>query len=495
MKTMKAQSVLLALALTTGLISIPTVAQAAPTQKAAYWSLYQGTATGIKAEAGKKPVNLGPGGKPVADVDPTSVGSPRATKTPPGKKDVKDDAARAKQAKKIFTKSSPPAATTSPSSTTSKSVSPQTPAESLNGPQSYETLDPSYCWWNDDPQVLEVYSHLYECSGGLVDATSYDSQYRVIGHAWLHVWTYNEAWSANPNYTWAPTQVLYRQTWTLDHLEGDTTGFEDLTFQLGTRCRPSDEILSTCTTTGPSTTTGAALELTDPVTVEEAITFSPNFLGAIDGDFSLIYFQSTQYIAITSGNAVHPLLDFGQDRVRCDSGFSLVHLKAYFGGSNGCVFETTNGLLSYYTRLDVSNPDIRESSQHVADALNSNNNPSVTIYPPRTGLRVIPGTPDYPLTRGYERVDSLLVAAACDLYFPGYAAQVKDCDEYAFASTDQGAANPFYDFSVRAISRSDNRSSGTYLQWWYETYRMLPTVDHFAVYVNVPCLDCSCQVC
>jgi hypothetical protein len=56
-----------------------------------------------------------------------------------------------------------------------------------------------------------------------------------------------------------------------------------------------------------------------------------------------------------------------------------------------------------------------------------------------------------------------------------------DCDEYPFASTYEGAGSGG-DFSVRGISRSDNRLAGTRLGDWYNTFRIL---DRQPFYVAV----------
>lgn len=60
----------------------------------------------------------------------------------------------------------------------------------------------------------------------------------------------------------------------------------------------------------------------------------------------------------------------------------------------------------------------------------------------------------------------------------------QDCDEYPFASTEEGAANPFWDFSVRAVPLSQNRSAGGVLRWYYFSDRIL-YYDHDRFYVEI----------
>ncbi|WP_406209751.1 NucA/NucB deoxyribonuclease domain-containing protein [Streptomyces sp. NBC_01017] len=49
----------------------------------------------------------------------------------------------------------------------------------------------------------------------------------------------------------------------------------------------------------------------------------------------------------------------------------------------------------------------------------------------------------------------------------------QDCDEWPFASTREGAANTYWDFSVRAVTRGVNRSAGTQAKNFYVDSRVL----------------------
>jgi hypothetical protein len=57
----------------------------------------------------------------------------------------------------------------------------------------------------------------------------------------------------------------------------------------------------------------------------------------------------------------------------------------------------------------------------------------------------------------------------------------QQCDEYPFASTLEGAANPYWDFSVKAVPQRDNSVAGAQLTNYYTNDRILawdPTLDH-----------------
>lgn len=78
---------------------------------------------------------------------------------------------------------------------------------------------------------------------------------------------------------------------------------------------------------------------------------------------------------------------------------------------------------------------------------------------------------------------------------------VDQCDEYPFASTLEGAAHPSWDFSVKAVPKSDNASAGGMLQQYYLNDRILaydydlpkpPDInDRFYVEITAPCGSCG----
>lgn len=64
---------------------------------------------------------------------------------------------------------------------------------------------------------------------------------------------------------------------------------------------------------------------------------------------------------------------------------------------------------------------------------------------------------------------------------PPYDTATKDCDEYPFQSTDEGASSVTWDFSVRAVPFSENRAAGGLLTWYYFSDRILHRSDAFWV--------------
>lgn len=54
-----------------------------------------------------------------------------------------------------------------------------------------------------------------------------------------------------------------------------------------------------------------------------------------------------------------------------------------------------------------------------------------------------------------------------------YDTSTQDCDEYPFAVTQEGAASPIWDFSVRAVDLTHNRRAGNYLMQYHQWDRIL----------------------
>ncbi|GGZ81629.1 hypothetical protein ACH5AJ_15165 [Streptomyces rochei] len=110
---------------------------------------------------------------------------------------------------------------------------------------------------------------------------------------------------------------------------------------------------------------------------------------------------------------------------------------------------------------------------------------------PPSSTKKIPGqTADEPLTRLYtdtaRRDRNRAVAVSnCRKYFgPDYATGGKECDEFPFASTYQGAAGSEYDpyqlpnnFSVQALDGTQNGNAGNLLGQFVSKYRILDGPD------------------
>ncbi|MGW5481802.1 NucA/NucB deoxyribonuclease domain-containing protein [Streptomyces sp. NPDC004008] len=73
-------------------------------------------------------------------------------------------------------------------------------------------------------------------------------------------------------------------------------------------------------------------------------------------------------------------------------------------------------------------------------------------------------------------------ARGCQAQWPNYSSQGKDCDEYPFSTTKEGAYNANGNFSARALTSKDNQKAGSQLSTWYNDDRIL---DGDAFYVNV----------
>ncbi|MFC6064344.1 NucA/NucB deoxyribonuclease domain-containing protein [Streptomyces ochraceiscleroticus] len=117
---------------------------------------------------------------------------------------------------------------------------------------------------------------------------------------------------------------------------------------------------------------------------------------------------------------------------------------------------------------------------------------------PYMSAKDVPGrVPAKPLNRLYEdtnRADTnrRRAVAQCKRFYGDYAKAGKECDEYPFASTYQGAAQSEYDpeakkfnFSVKAIPKADNKAGGDLLKGFYGKNRMLDgTEDGFIVAIS-----------
>ncbi|GAA3217464.1 NucA/NucB deoxyribonuclease domain-containing protein [Actinocorallia longicatena] len=192
--------------------------------------------------------------------------------------------------------------------------------------------------------------------------------------------------------------------------------------------------------------------------------------------------------------------------IRCDS-------ADYFNDKDGsyphaCVYTAVLPFLTY----DSAHPDIR---QHIRDAQNAPATDGVT-YPKENHPKKIPGkwsataaSRGAPLHRVVSRKQGGAIAAANEgtrlsacgrtgglnpwspnydatTGLPPYNTDVDDCDEYPFSSTFEGASSVDWDFSVRNINYSENRSAGTKLNNFYVNDRILawPEDDPFWVNVN-----------
>uniref|UniRef100_UPI0036F24445 NucA/NucB deoxyribonuclease domain-containing protein n=1 Tax=Streptomyces mirabilis TaxID=68239 RepID=UPI0036F24445 len=75
--------------------------------------------------------------------------------------------------------------------------------------------------------------------------------------------------------------------------------------------------------------------------------------------------------------------------------------------------------------------------------------------------------------------------AVCQAKWPNYSAGGKDCDEYPFSTTKEGAKNANGNYSARALDSTDNPKAGSRLATWYNDDRILDG-DAFYAKVNQP---------
>lgn len=157
--------------------------------------------------------------------------------------------------------------------------------------------------------------------------------------------------------------------------------------------------------------------------------------------------------------------------VRADS-------AAYLGTNGATIFSDKYAALWDYTRSD---PAVNEVAQHIYDA---QTNPGST-FPTKAG-KSIPGKigSGRPLhyaadvvwdLESYQRRKDNTTAKnnACKALSPSGTPAGKECDEYPFASTMEGAGVGDGNFSVRYVTSSDNNTAGTWLRTWYVDERVI----------------------
>ncbi|GAA3573211.1 hypothetical protein GCM10022419_062680 [Nonomuraea rosea] len=187
---------------------------------------------------------------------------------------------------------------------------------------------------------------------------------------------------------------------------------------------------------------------------------------------------------------------------RCDSATYFNRWGTVF--DKGCVLTNVIPHLQY----DISDTRVQEVARHIREAQDS---PAIT-WPKESHTKNIPGKwvltdPEDPqLPDGLHRVlgDSAIAKEntkfknyACDRNGPYNAltglppktpqqtAEGYQCDEYPFRSSEEGASNSRYDFSVKWVPGSQNGSAGGRLnQQFFFDDRILRIVDEFWVKIN-----------
>ncbi len=167
--------------------------------------------------------------------------------------------------------------------------------------------------------------------------------------------------------------------------------------------------------------------------------------------------------------------------IRCDS-------ATYFPNDPlACINADVVAWLPYFIGLPAPVGGIDEVALHIRQALNE---PSTTFPPSPFGKKIpgkyIQGNPDAPglhrIPGSEEGPNRDVVRQTCALLQkPSPSHQ---CDEYPFASTQQGAASPDWDYSVKYVDGTQNQRAGGQLVAFYNRDRILhKKLDQF--FVNI----------
>lgn len=158
-----------------------------------------------------------------------------------------------------------------------------------------------------------------------------------------------------------------------------------------------------------------------------------------------------QYVLTATGATRY---GYGQG-FRCDS-------ATYLGKNGACVFDRLRGTF----KLSRSDKAVDQAAKHIYDALRGASN----IYPGKG--KTIPSILTRTMDAKKKAANTAKAKAACKKKWPKKPAG-KDCDEYPFKSTEEGAAKGDGKFSVRYITSGDNQRAGSRLNQFYTRERIL----------------------
>ncbi|MFI0242879.1 hypothetical protein [Streptomyces sp. NPDC016845] len=190
----------------------------------------------------------------------------------------------------------------------------------------------------------------------------------------------------------------------------------------------------------------------------------------------------------------------GSTSIRFDSAWYITGTAG--AKKQGSIFESVDPFLAYSNAADSG---YKKVADHIAKALND---PGSTM-PPRSDKKIPGGAATFPNHRLAPSVSSdhrkryranrYDKGLACDAHFEDWKDEVdddgaeKECDEFPFASTYEGAARarPEYSggndyvnwFSVQPLSRTQNGLAGRILGKWYNDDRILDS-DAFHIKVR-----------
>ena len=183
-------------------------------------------------------------------------------------------------------------------------------------------------------------------------------------------------------------------------------------------------------------------------------------------------------LTLSNRNVPEPFTANGQAaRLRFDSATYLATAQAaiFDGSFAGNAFIPIQPVFTLDMNDPTVGPFIRQSAEHIWVAQHY---PART-YPAAAG-KTIPTTLTRLAPSPRNTVNRETSMDACNHYWPGYRARGLQCDEYPFASTYEGAGQPFYqpftpwgNFSVCPIAGNDNGRAGSLLGAWYSNDRIL----------------------
>lgn len=186
------------------------------------------------------------------------------------------------------------------------------------------------------------------------------------------------------------------------------------------------------------------------------------------------WFKNIEGRKVFAGDDIGTRYSFG---IRCDSAAYI-----FAGREKGCVFNDVLPHLQYpILNADGTSTNFRAVAEHIKQAQDDPN----STYPPRFfGNKDIPGK--YTGVRDGRQLERIpetdprvadnrrVVQTWCSTIEPPPDMIDPECDEYPFASTIQGAAHGLpWDFSVKYVPRTDNRSAGGVLPNYYRDDRIL----------------------
>ncbi|MGJ7907730.1 NucA/NucB deoxyribonuclease domain-containing protein [Actinopolyspora sp. H202] len=121
--------------------------------------------------------------------------------------------------------------------------------------------------------------------------------------------------------------------------------------------------------------------------------------------------------------------------------------------------------------FSLSSSKFPESARHYSDAIKK----PVTTFPSIVGKN-IPGIEE-PLHRTMDKeqkeANNRAAIRTCKDVWGSYDGQLMNCDEYPFASTEEGAANSNGNYSARLIDAADNQAAGRWLNKHYQQNRII----------------------